>query len=253
LKSISRVKGQTHEVDEKDKSKPETGDDLSEELSSAIDAYIDKGITPKYRKINGFHPSNTNECPRYLVYLFRGVILPASHNARTQRIFDNGHAVHDRLYKYFRGMGILVKEEVPIRNPEHLPIPVEATADGIIEWNGQKVIELKSISDVGFMHRRLMKKPKDEHYRQIQIYMACLQIEEGYVIYENKNTQNILVLPVKHDKVFTDKLFKKYGKIYQAYKDGKLPKRYKSPTTGHCQYCAIRDKCWADKDEGVAI
>jgi len=161
--------------------------EIRKELTEGIDEHLAKRNTPNFKQVSGFHPSYTNQCARYWFYLFNGVEITPSFNPQTYRIFDNGHAVHNRLYGYFRDMGVLLEEEIPVKwgTP-----PIEGTADGIIEWNGRKLIELKSISTEGFHYRKLYNKPKDEHYRQAQIYMKCLDLDSGYVIYENKNKIN---------------------------------------------------------------
>ena len=103
-------------------------------------------------------------------------------------------------------MGILLKEEVPISYDDP---PISGTADGIINFDGKKLIELKSISDAGFAYRRTYNKPKDDHVRQAQIYMHCLDLPSGFVIYENKNNQEILPIYIKRDDEFIEKLFKR--------------------------------------------
>lgn len=256
MKTLDRMKGKLPKVT--DQSKPsDEEEDLALALTKAIDESIEKGLTGKFKKIGGFHPSNTNDCARYLVYQFRGIYIPSDVSARLQRIFDNGHATHERLYGYFEKMGILIADEVPVNTvlnwKDKYEVPIEGTTDGLINWNGEKIIELKSIADAGFAQRRLFNKPKADHYKQIQIYMAATGVDSGFVIYENKNTQQILTFEIHKDEEFLDKLFKKYAKIYKAYKDDKLPKRYKSPTSEHCKYCNLRDFCWSDSDEGVAI
>lgn len=257
MKTLARMKGKVPQVAEEDKAKPNPDEqDLAEALAKAIDDSIENGLSGKYKKIGGFHPSNTNDCARYLVYLFRGTFVPSDVSARLQRIFDNGHATHSRLYGYLEQMGILIADEVPINTIlkyEDYEIPIEGTTDGLINWQGEKIIELKSISDAGFAQRRLFKKPKADHYKQIQIYMMASDINSGFVIYENKNTQQILVFEVTKDEEFMNKLLKKYGKIYKAFKEGKLPKRYKSPSSEHCRYCNLKDHCWSDEDAGVSI
>lgn len=257
MKTLARMKGKVPKVSDEDTVKPDEDElDLATALTKAIDESIEKGLTGKYKKIGGFHPSNTNDCARYLVYLFRGIFVPSDVTARLQRIFDNGHATHSRLYGYFENMGILIADEVPINTVLHYEdyeIPIEGTTDGLINWDGEKIIELKSISDAGFAQRRLFKKPKSDHYKQIQIYMTATNIDSGFVIYENKNNQQILVFEVHKDEEFMNKLLKKYGKIYKAFKEGKLPKRYKSPSSEHCKYCNLKSYCWADEDVGVSI
>jgi CRISPR/Cas system-associated exonuclease Cas4 (RecB family) len=225
-----------------------TSEELADELEKAIDKCLESKIEGRFKKAKGFSPSNTNECPRFLVYTFRGVYVPATHDARVQRMFDNGHAVHDRIYSYLDKMGILLDKEVKIETPDHLPVPIYGFADGIIEWNGRAVIEVKSIGEAGYAYRKIYKKPKDEHYRQIQLYLAALKIDRGFVIYENRNNQALLVIEVAKDDAFLSKLFKKYDKIYQNYLANILPDRPYKKNSTHCNYCDLKDLCWAENE-----
>ncbi len=255
------MKGDIPQIENRQIPEGAEDEDLALSLKKAIDANILEGLTGTKRTIKGFHPSNTTECPRYLVYMFRGEWLPPHNNPRLQRIFDTGHSMHKRMGDYFEKMGIVVALEKSVnttlyhidKDGKKWPVPIEGTCDGIIDWNGHKVIEFKSISDMGFAQRRVFGKPKPDHVRQTQIYLAALDLQIGYVIYENKNNQEILIFEVERDQVFLDKLFKKYAKIFKTFKDGKLPTRYKSPTCANCQYCNLNKKCWSDSDEGIKM
>lgn len=217
--------------------------EIRKTITEGIDEFLSKRNTPVYKQVSGFHPSYTNQCARYWYYLFNGVEVTSSFNPQTYRIFDNGHAVHNRLYSYFRDMGILVEEEIPVT---HDSPPIEGTADGIIDWYGHKLIELKSISSEGFHYRKLYNKPKDEHYRQAQIYMRCLNLDSGYVIYENKNNQEILPIYIERDDKFINKLFEKYTKIYNNYLNKQIPERPYKRTSEHCSSCDLAALCWSE-------
>jgi len=217
--------------------------DLENTLCKAIDDQLLKKNETIFKKVSGFHPSYTNQCSRYWYYLFDGVDVTSDFSPQTHRIFDNGHAVHDRLYGYFRDMGILVDEEIPVTYSDP---PIEGTADGIINWYGDKLIELKSISSEGFHYRQIYKKPKDEHYRQAQIYMQCLNLDSGFVIYENKNNQEILPIYIQKDQDFINKLFKKYREYYGNFVTQSIPDRPYKRTSKNCSSCDLAALCWGD-------
>lgn len=219
-----------------------SGDDIVEDLLKTIDAHLEKRNTPTEKKVGGFHPSYTNQCARYWYYLFEGTEMTTTFHPQTYRIFDNGHAVHDRLYSYLREIGILVAEEIPVTHDDP---PIEGTADGIIDLDGHKLIELKSISNEGFHYRKLYNKPKDDHFRQAQIYMRCLDLPSGLVIYENKNNQEILPIYIERDDTFIDKLFKKYRGIYDAFLKREIPAQPYKRSSAKCAECALADKCWS--------
>lgn len=221
---------------------------LEDILLEQIDISLSKRNGKEHRKVEYFRPSNTNQCARYWFYVFNGIDdYPVSFSSQTYRIFDNGHAVHDRLYSYFKEMGILVEEELPVSYDDP---PIQGTADGVIDLYGHKLIELKSISAEGFEYRRLAHKPSDDHYRQAQIYMQCLNLDSGFVIYENKNNQQILPIYIERDTKFIDKLFNKYRKIYNSYKEGLIPDRPYKRTSKHCASCDLQSHCWAGKEFG---
>lgn len=224
--------------------------DLEKALVAGIDEVIARDIQTKYRKQTGFSPSATNLCPRYHVYLFRGIDLPATHNSRVQRIFDNGNSTHERIYSYLEKMGILLEKEFRVEHPDP---PINSYIDGIIDWDGHKVLEIKSISEAGFTYRRLFHKPKDDHYHQIQLYMHITGLDEGFVLYENKNNQEILPILVEYNEEFVEKVLKKFRKIYKAYTDDKLPVRPYKQSGEKCQNCALLKHCWSDPDVGEKI
>lgn len=247
MKSLKALREKKEKVIEK--IEPESnisGSDLEISLVQAVDDHLSKRNEVSFKKVNGFHPSYTNQCKRYWYYMFEGVNTDVDFRPQTYRIFDNGHAVHDRLYKYFREMGILVNEEIPVN---YSSPPIEGTADGIINWYGEKLIELKSISSEGFHYRQIYKKPKDEHYRQAQIYMECLNLDSGFVIYENKNNQELLPIYIEKDQVFIDKLFKKYREIYGSFVQQIIPERPYKITSKHCQSCNVRSLCWSGEND----
>lgn len=246
MRALKTLKG----TSEKTVKVAKTSDELEVAIINAIDQHLAKRNSPTMKKVGGFHPSYTNQCARYWYYLFNGVEVTTSFSPQTYRIFDNGHGVHDRLYSYLREIGILVAEEIPVTY--EYP-PIEGTADGIIDVDGHKLIELKSISNEGFHYRKLYKKPKDEHFRQAQIYMRCLDLPSGFVIYENKNNQEILPIYIERDDVFIDKLFKKYAKIYDAYTNQEIPDRPYKRSSANCSNCDLADMCWSGDESSNKV
>jgi CRISPR/Cas system-associated exonuclease Cas4 (RecB family) len=245
MKSLGALRGGQPEKKAIVDSEPLTGSQLEDLLIEKIDQHLQERNEPVYKKVDYFRPSSTNQCATYWWYMFNGVEYTPSFSPQTYRIFDNGHRVHDRLYEYFRGLGILVEEEFPVSNDDP---PIQGTADGIIDLDGHKLIELKSISAEGFQYRQLSHKPSDDHVRQANLYMHCLNLDSGFVIYENKNNQQILPIYIERDDVFLDKLFKKYRKIYKAVQDGVKPDRPYKRTSKHCARCDLADLCWSEKE-----
>lgn len=221
-----------------------------DELVEIINKHLETRSEPYFKQRQGFAPSDTNDCARRAVYFFRGVTINPTHDARTYRIFDNGHGVHDRLGRYFDEMGIIIAQEKQI-SYEMPPIP-KAFIDLIIDWHGPTILELKSISEEGFAYRKQFNKPKDDHVQQVRVYGRIEQIDRLFIVYENKNTQELLVFKVEQDDDEINKLFKKWEKIWAMKDNESLPKRpVKSPESKKCQWCEVKDICWSDPDAGV--
>jgi CRISPR/Cas system-associated exonuclease Cas4 (RecB family) len=224
-------------------------------LAVQIDEFLEEDQKHQFRQAKGFYPSDDKMCARYWVYLFRGVPIEQNHDARLLRIFDMGNDVHERYERYFREMGILIEAEMKVPDRDGYP-KVRGYIDDVIKWGGgegRAIVEMKSIGDRGFDFRIKYKKPKKDHIHQIQMYMHYTQIHDGMVVYENKNTQQILVFTVEYDEEYCEKVMKKYRKFHQAYKDGILPVRPYKRTSKNCEYCRVRELCWNDKNEGVKI
>jgi CRISPR/Cas system-associated exonuclease Cas4 (RecB family) len=84
--------------------------------------------------------------------------------------------------------------------------------------------------------------------------MKCLDLDSGFVIYENKNNQEILPIYMERDDKFIEKLYTKYNKIHKSFLDDVLPVRpYKSIGSKQCVSCNAKDFCWADPDLGQRI
>lgn len=242
MKALSALRSPKEESTPRSDGPDKTNEEIESDLIQKIDLSFVGRNDKQFKKVGGFHPSYTNQCARYWYYLFEGVEMETSFSPQTYRIFDNGHAVHERIYGYFRDMGILVAEEIPVTHDDP---PIEGTADGIIDFYGNKLIELKSISNEGFEYRRIYKKPKDDHFRQAQIYMRCLDLDKAFVIYENKNNQQILPILIDRDDAFIDKLFNKYRKFYKNFTEGTIPDQPYKMTSKNCSNCDLYSHCWS--------
>lgn len=216
----------------------------SESLKKSIDTYLLLRNKPTNKKIDGFHPSYHETCPRWWYLMFKGVKVSPKTPARNYRIFDVGHWMHERYYKYFKQMGILIDNEVPIKIDGE--VPIVGTADAIINWGGPRLVELKSISPEGFQFRKVYKKPKDEHAQQAQVYMKALNLDKGFIIYEEKGSQEILIFEISRDDEIYEKRVKQWKKIYKYIQGGRLPKRPYARDSQHCSSCDLEKLCWEE-------
>lgn len=165
------------------------------------------------RKINCFHPSSLHLSENELYRHYLGQEDGKTHFARVLRIFDNGHAMHRRIQRYLSAIGVLIEPEVEVKDVEH---EIYGYCDGIVELQGVKgVLEIKSINQTGFY---CLYEPKPEHLVQLNIYMYCLQIPKGILLYENKDSQHLAEFFVKQDENIVQKTLAKIKAVQQRIK-----------------------------------
>jgi CRISPR/Cas system-associated exonuclease Cas4 (RecB family) len=232
------------------KTKPANVNELEVSLMNAIDSQLENSNGTFWKQSDGFAPSSTNQCARYMVYRLRGFEQKVEFAGRTRRIFDLGNRVEDFLGDMFKNLGILLDEQIPVEIQDP---PVRGFADFLIDWDGPKPVECKSINEAGFVWRKNYRKPKDEHYRQLQFYLEAMDMDQGFVIYICKNDSAMLPLLIDRDKDFMQKVLNKYAKIHKVYLDGNIPKRPYKQTSEKCQRCDAREYCWADSEEGIKM
>lgn len=253
MKVIKTLKENRVEIKSKKtsgKTKPADVNELEVSLMKAIDSQLENSNGVFWKQSGSFAPSSTNQCPRYMVYRFRGFDQKIDFSGRTRRIFDLGNRAEDFLGDMFKNLGILLDEQIPVEIEDP---PIRGFADFLIDWDGPKPVECKSINEAGFVWRKNYRKPKDEHYRQLQFYLESMNMEQGFIVYICKNDSAMLPLLVNRDKDFISKVLDKYAKIYKVYQDGNIPVRPYKQTSEKCQRCDAHDYCWADTEEGIKM
>lgn len=181
-----------------------------------IDEYLkNRARDPRGREC--FHPSSLHKSASELYRMyFDGD--QQEFPPRVLRIFDNGHYVHKRLQTYLAEMGILQQAEVPVFNREY---DIRGTCDGIIRIGEKKgVLEIKSINQNQFYS---LHEPKPEHLIQLNVYMFCLGIPRGSLLYECKNDQELKIFFVKANRNILEPVLEKIKYIRRCIKEGREP------------------------------
>lgn len=255
---IEKKKQQAIEAHMPSKSGPVVATNTSgvEAFQAAFDeAWVNSRDTSRSVEADGFHASSLGvkygTCPRRNVYLLRGIAKENRFDARTLRVFQNGHDVHARIQRIIEQMGVGMESEVRI---DHDDPPIKGHADGVLVWEGRKILlEIKSCSDDVFINRLKFKKPKEEHFAQANIYAWVLGIDTIFIVYENKNTQEVKFFEVPANKEAAEKIVESWRLQYKVFKDGELPKRPYKPGSPTCAGCDLKTHCMADPEVGVDL
>jgi hypothetical protein len=188
-------------------------------LIEAIDQYLVTRPKDK-RRIKCFHPSTLHKNAEYLYYAYINGDNTQDFEPRLLRIFDNGHGVHDRLQKYLKDIGVLIGAEVPVENEQY---EICGSADGLLQLGSREgVLEIKSINSNGFYATH---EPKPEHLIQINVYMFCLDVPRGCILYENKDNQELKEFYVKLDNGILDPVLEKIELVQTWIRGGGIEKR----------------------------
>jgi len=193
-------------------------------------------------------------CPRYWFLAFNGADFEETNDAVGIANMENGTAAHERMEKMFQRTGILKESETEllIEDP-----PVRGFIDLIIDWNGEDAIgEFKTTRSEAFLNRQASMKPAGYHLLQILIYMEGRGAKQGFVIYENKNTQEILIIPVnmtEKNKEIVQEVFDWMRTVYSNWQDDNLPTRPFRKNSKECKGCPLSETCWDGPKGDVTI
>jgi len=175
-----------------------------------------------------FYPSYLGStCDRLLYLHYNGLLPNPKFDSKTLRIFAHGHATETRYKDIFTKMRLLLGSEVQARydNP-----CIHGRADFILNFPefGRTIIELKTINERGFSN---LSVPKADHAIQLQIYLSTLSIDNGFVLYECKNDQQLKAFHVKRSVSEWDSIIERCIKIQNMTVAPKLS------TVKHDKYC----------------
>ena len=222
------------------------------------DAYLatkrpDGDMTKKSFSPSSFGYGNGN-CPRYWYMAFSGAHFVDNNDAQAIANMAYGTQAHERIQKLIQGQSSDlfkdnklkdVKTEIEIKN--EYP-PIRGFIDLVINWDDEEVIgEIKTAKQEVWDTRQAEMSGSANHMLQLLTYMKLRNAKEAFFLYENKNTQEILLIPVQmtdKNKEIIDNLFIWLCEVYDNYKDGGLPMRPFDKTSYACKGCPIKKECW---------
>lgn len=219
------------------------------------DAYRDTKRQDQMMTKKSFSPSSfgygNGNCPRYWYMAFSGAMFIDNNDAIAIANMSQGTQAHERLQKIIQKTGTLKHEEFEITN--EYP-PIRGFIDVILDWNDQEVIgEIKTAKQEIWDTKKAEMTPSQNHLLQLLAYMKLRNAKEGFLLYENKNTQEILIIPVlmnDKNKATIDGLFIWLQEVYDNFLDGDLPMRPYKKSSSPCKNCPIKKECW-DGETGL--
>jgi hypothetical protein len=137
--------------------------------------------------------------------------------------------------------------------------PIRGFIDLIIEYDGETVVgEIKTAKQEVWDIRQSEMKPTANHLLQLLTYMKLKKAKEGFFLYENKNTQELIVIPVSMNEKNTaiiEETFTWMREVWDNFKDGDLPMKPSGATKSKmpCTYCPVKKECYSGLTGTVQI
>lgn len=218
-------------------------------LSNMLEkAYMADVRQDEFKQKKTFSPSKIGyghgNCPRYWYFAFSGAEFKETVDPLGVANMANGSAAHDRIQKLFEDAGLLVEKEVKIflNDP-----PVSGFLDVLVRHDGEVIVgEIKTTRQESFIIKQQTMKPSSNHLVQVLIYMKATGKTNGFVMYENKNTQEFLLIPVtmsaRNEKLL-DGVLNWMRDVYAAYTNQTLPTRLLTKRSRICKECPLASTC----------
>lgn len=205
-------------------------------LKPVLDYHLSNRVDGVGRKTGCFHPSALSYCSRLLQEHY----LAKSHEStdidtRIKRVFDNGHSAHFRIQNYFKEIGILIDENVPISDDKY---EICGEIDGLLKyWDELVILDVKTINKDRY---RKLFCPSEEYIIQLNIYMYCLNLKYGILLYECKDDQEVSEFLVEYDVNVLAPVFKKIKYVKDCIQKGIIPPR---EDNHNCVWCKHKKTC----------
>lgn len=229
------------------------GDELAQMLEQA---YLNRRRVSGFSQKKTFSPSSIayghGTCPRYWNLAFQGGNAVDNNSATSIAVMLNGSVSGERIKDLFKDAGVLIDAEVEITL---LDPPVRGFIDVLVDWKGETIVgEIKTTRQEAFLHRQSTMKPTAYHMYQILLYLEATKSKYGFFLYENKNTQEFVVIPVEMDaknRQIIDDALAWMREVYAA-NDLDIKRPFKQ-TNKICQNCPFYVSCWNLPDGDTLI
>lgn len=167
-----------------------------------------------------------------------------------KRIFEQGNAIHEKWQRLFIRAGYSTANDLDVTQYNE-KYKISFTPDiicSIPEFYKDRMIgEIKSVNT--FQFQRMIKHPSA--YKQCQWYMFLTGIKKGFVLSEDKNTQDFKVEVYDFDPLLVapfedraEQINYYYERVLKEHKMVSRPKDCSSPDCKRCIKCAMREACW---------
>jgi len=160
--------------------------------------------------IESFHASSVSSCARQL---FLTKIHAKTFDISIKSKMQIGSAIHSHIQAY-QEIRDVFDVEVPVRYQiEGSPAYIIGSAD-LVAKDKSLLLDIKSIAGLSFV----ITKAIPEHLVQLNVYMKCLNINDGQILYVAKTDMQMVTHNWKYNEIVFEETCRKIISVYEALK-----------------------------------
>ncbi len=220
------------------------------DFNKLIDKYLEREFRPK--QIGRYYPSEIGGCLRKTWYSYK---VPKATDTKLARVFEAGNMLHEFIAEVIKSEK---NKDVELLQSE-MPIQIK-TKDFVISGRIDNLVLLK-VCDINGKFKDddckqvllevkstkfLPEFCKKEHEMQLQLYMRATGVENGIVLYVQKDNIETKWFDVKLNVVEGEKIIERFEKIHESLVCGKMPiaeAKMNKEDKWMCDYCPWKEEC----------
>ncbi len=230
------------------KPKPKSDFDAGGLAEKIMTGYVKNKETSKHMKKRSFAPSSlvygNGACPRYWYIAFDGATFDSEREPTAVANMENGTLSHGRIQEAMKNAGVLAEAEVKLDVADP---PIRGFMDALIEYKKQQIPgEIKTMREESFQYRKTANAGAKYHIEQLLIYMKILSKKRGVLIYESKNTHELLIIPVDMTEEYEEwvnELWEWMRTVRKAWEEKTIPQKPYRSNSKVCKTCPVQKTC----------
>jgi CRISPR/Cas system-associated exonuclease Cas4 (RecB family) len=229
--------------------------------ADALVAKINSGYIakrgPKHQTKKTFAPSTLvwgyGECARYWYLAFEGNVFESNDTPYGVANMTSGTLSHDRIQQAMLDAEVAVQYLDDDGKPTtefkvaYSDPPIFGYGDAMLNWENEEIVgEIKTMQSDTFEYYKSLGRAKTAHLMQLLIYMRILGKAKGVILYENKNTHDLLAFPVEvndHYIKWIENTFDWLRTVRKAWKDKTMPQKNYRSNSKICKGCPLKAAC----------
>jgi CRISPR/Cas system-associated exonuclease Cas4 (RecB family) len=210
------------------------------DFNKLIDNHIAREYKPK--SVGRYYPSEIAGCMRKTWFSYKN---PKKTDVKLTRIFEAGNMLHEFITEVIKSEKNpeieLIKSELPIQIKEKDFI-ISGRIDNLVLVKIENKLALVEVKSTKF----LPKDHKKEHEIQLQLYMKAMGIDNGIILYIQKDNLETASFQVRKNEKMFDQIIERFHELHKSLTSGEMPEaeaKKDEEKTWMCAYCAWKEEC----------